>query len=308
MTIIEEQFKHRWDLCRDGQLLVDASHPLKMYLSVSEDENKQFIIRTPREMKKIKSSSSIKVVNGSRGTQNYLIIELLNPLLTSEFVFLCLDLVERSRTADTEMEALSVLIDSFSKWQQLFEATGRDLLSVREIRGLIGELLFMDSELEGGKAEEDVIAAWKTHRDAARDFVYDDSWYEIKSSSSSSDYVTISSIEQLEHDKDGELVIYFLDRKQDSGPETITLTGIIGQIENRLTTASVLAEFRKKLLTKGYTLHKEYDEIRFENARRNRYVVDDDFPKLHRDKLPDQILNAKYNLSISGIADWLKGE
>lgn len=306
--IIDNQLEQRWNSCRDGQLLVDSSHPLKMFLSLSADNNKQLLIPTLKEIHSIKSSSAIKVANGVSGLQNYLIIELINPLLTKEFVFLCVDLIEKSRNLSSEKDSLKSLIDSFSKWQQLFDDTNQELLSIAEIKGLIGELLFFQSELKKEKKAEDVIFAWKTHKEAARDYIFDDSWFEIKSVNSTSDYVTISSIEQLDHDKDGELVVYFIDRKPNATECTITLPHIIAEIESRFTRSIDLAEFRKKLLSKGYIFHLEYETLFFDNSGCNRYLVDEKFPKIVRSFLARQIVGAKYEISINGITDWLIGE
>lgn len=306
-VIIDNQLEQRWASCRDGQILVDATHPLKMYLSVSEDENKQLLVPTPRKINRIKSSSAIKITNGISGKQNYLIVELANPLLTKEFMFLCVDLIEKSRTYLSADESLKSLIDSFINWQQLFDATNHELLSVIEIKGLIGEVLFIQSELQQDKSAGSVVGAWKTHKDSARDFVYDDNWFEIKSVSSTSDYVTISSIEQLDHIKEGELVVYFLDKKQNSAEDAITLPQVIASTETLLTGSTYLGEFRKKLLSKGYIYHQEYDDVFFSVMGCNRYIVNESFPKIERSFLAEQILGAKYEISLCGLTNWLIG-
>lgn len=303
--MINEQFEQRWETCRDGQILVDSSHPLRLLLSVSEDANKQLLVPTPQEINNIKSSSAIKVTNGLCLAQHYLIIELINPTLTKEFVYLCIDLIEKSRNMQNEKEALKMLLNSFLKWQQLFDATRQDILSIEEIKGLIGELLFIIFEIKEGKNANEVLFAWKTHKDAARDFIYDDCWYEIKSTQSTSDYVTISSIEQLDHKNNGELVVYFIDKKQTQGNNIITLPIVIDIVSNLLTQATDIAEYRKKLLSKNYIYHQEYDHIFFECVNKNRYIVNGNFPKITKDKLPEQIVSAKYDISLQGIKNWL---
>ncbi|MEG0834818.1 MAG: PD-(D/E)XK motif protein [Christensenellaceae bacterium] len=303
--IIDSQLEQRWALCRDGQLLVDSSHPLRMYLGVSQDENKQLFIFTPQSIDHVKSSSAIKVVNGINGEKSYLIIELLNPFLTKEFVYLCVDLIENSRGCATEKESLKTLLDSFNKWQQLFDMTSQSLLSIAEIKGLLGELLFIESELMSGKAAENVVMAWMTHKDAARDFIYDDSWYEIKTVNSTSDYVMISSMEQLDHANEGVLVVYMIDRKSSSNEATFTLPSIATHVENLISRPIDVAELRKKLLSKGYIYHHEYDDIYFELNDQKKYNVIASFPRVKRDSVPEQVLNAKYELSIEGINDWL---
>ena len=303
--MINEDLGKRWNDCRDGQILVDASHPLKLLLGLSADGNKQLLVPVQEYVSTLKSSASIKVTNGVAGEQKYIIIELINSSLTNEFIYLCIDLIEKSRFQSTPYKSVKALLDSFCKWQQLFDVAKKDLLSGYEIKGLIGEILFINQKIKSGVNANSVIDAWQTHKDAARDFIFDDIWYEIKAVASTSDHVTISSIEQLDHESMGKLAIYFLDKKN-NGDDLINLPMIIKQTKELINDSSVVAQFTRKLLSKGYTYHQEYENEYFDFIKSNFYKVSDSFPVIRKENIPEQILNAKYDISIKAIHSWLE--
>lgn len=306
--LVTEKLEARWNDCRDGQILVDSTHPLKLLLSLSADGNKQLFIPVNKVVKGIVSSSAIKVFNVRSEEQLYFVIELINPVLVNEFVYLCVDLIEKSRMEESCVQSLKILFDTFEKWQQLFDETRNNLLTNAEIKGLIGELLFIANELKKDRSEDSIISAWKTKKDASRDFIFEDEWYEIKSVSSTSDYVSISSIEQLDHEKEGYLLVNFIDYKPSKNNNALTLPSLIILVANLMRKSAVIAEFYRKLLEKGYTYESEYDDAYFEFCGREKYLVNNTFPKIARRMLPVQITTVKYEINLTGIKDWIVGD
>ena len=148
-----------------------------------------------------------------------------------------------------------------------------------------------------------MINAWKTHKDASRDFLFDDSWSEVKTIESTKDYITISSIEQLDHDSSGNLVVFKLDRTETTDIIGISLNDLVENVRNRLGFQAV-TEFNQKLLSKGYTYNEQYDLLLFLFKGVSCYRIDDDFPCITRELLSPAIIRADYDIRLSQIERW----
>ena len=294
----------RWDACRGGQLLVDHQHPIKnMFLNINEKGNRELLIPVKKPIKKFQSTEAIGITNYKGGDSYYFAIELLSENLIKEYACLCFELIQSSRECTTQEEAVNVLFDTFRKWYSLMADVHLGILPLHEIRGLMGEVKYMIDELSSGRHEQELINAWTTHKDASRDFVYDETWNEIKTVQSSADYVSISSVEQLDHDMDGFLTVYRLDQVRKESEKTYTLNSIIHELQSKLS-MSAEAVLNRKLLAKGYTYNEHYEEYLFAFNGKDRYLVDSSFPRISKSDLAPAIKSAKYELYLSGIEEW----
>lgn len=294
----------RWDACRGGQLLVDHQHPIKnMFLNINEKGNRELLIPVNKPIKKFQSTEAIGITNYKGGDSFYFAIELLSENLIKEYACLCFELIQSSRECTTQEEAVNVLFDTFRKWYSLMADVHLGILPLHEIRGLMGEVKYMIDELSSGRHEQELINAWTTHKDASRDFVYDETWNEIKTVQSSADYVSISSVEQLDHDMDGFLTVYRLDQVRKESEKTYTLNSIIHELQSKLS-MSAEAVLNRKLLAKGYTYNEHYEEYLFAFNGKDRYLVDSSFPRISKSDLAPAIKSAKYELYLSGIEEW----
>lgn len=294
----------RWDACRGGQLLVDHQHPIKnMFLNINEKGNRELLVPVKKPIKKFQSTEAIGISNYKAGNTYYFAIELLSENLIKEYACLCFELIQSSRECATQEEAVSVLFDTFRKWYSLMADVHLGILPLHEIRGLMGEVKYMIDELLSGRHEQELINAWTTHKDASRDFVFDETWSEVKTIQSTSDYVSISSVEQLDHDMDGFLIVYRLDQVRKESEKTYTLNSIIQELQSKLS-MSAEAVLNRKLLAKGYTYNEHYDKFLFIFNGKDRYLVDSSFPRISRLDLAPAIKSAEYELYLSGIEEW----
>ena len=299
-----DDLKQQWNSCHgQGQVLVDSTHPLRMYLNINADGNKEILIPVKRPEKRFKSTAAIGVRNYENKDSKYFAIELLQPMLESEYVCLCYDLIESSRPYSSKTESHKALFEALKKWYYLLADPKRDILPEREIRGLLGELQYILDELASGKDEHDIIGAWKINKDASRDFIFDDTWSEIKTIESTKDYISISSIEQLEHDSPGILVVYKLDRTEETDLTGISLNSVVKDIRNRVGFQAE-TELNQKLLSKGYAYNEQYDNFLFQFKGVSHYCVDNDFPCITRAQLSSAIIRANYDIRLNQIERW----
>lgn len=299
-----EELSQQWNNCHGtGQILVDSSHPLRMFLNINNKGHKELLVPTPRDEKRFKSTAAIGVNNYKNQDNRYLAIELIQSSLETEYICLCNDLIESSRNYKSSTDSLKALFESFQKWYYLLADPRREILPEREIRGLIGEVQYILDELDSGMDEDTIIDAWKTHKDASRDFVFDATWSEIKTIEPSKDYVTISSLDQLEHDSLGRLIVYKLRRVGETDPCGLSLNNKIAEVRSRIGFQTEII-FNKKLLSKGYSWHEQYDNLLYTFDGRAVYQVDESFPCIQKSKLSAAIVRATYDIRISQIERW----
>ena len=109
-------------------------------------------------------------------------------------------------SADNPVKAL---VERCLDWQKLLQYVNKNVMSYSQQKGLLGELIFLKEAIEIRGAEQ-TIMSWVGPEGADQDFIFPDTWNEIKTVSISSDDVVISSFEQLLQEKDGELTVYIL--------------------------------------------------------------------------------------------------
>lgn len=294
----------RWDACNGGQLLVDHQHPIKnMYLNVNEKGNRELLIPVSKPITQFHTTEAIGISNYKNHNTYFFAIELLSDSLINEYASLCFDIINSSRECTTTKEALDTLFVAFRKWYYLMADVRLDILPMHQLRGLMGELKHILDEITAGKSDLEVINAWTTHKDAARDFIFDDTWNEIKTIQSSSDYITISSIEQLDHDMDGYITVYKLDKASPDNASAYTLNSIVNKLKSVI---SVSAEpiLSRKLLAKGYAYNDTYDNFSFIFNGKCRYIVNESFPRISRGALPVAIKSAQYEIILSRMNEW----
>ena len=161
----------------------------------------------------------------------------------------------------------------------------------------------MIDEIAEGRSDRELVNAWTTYKDACRDFIFDDTWNEIKTVQSTSDYITISSIEQLDHDMDGYLTVFKLDKASSNSTQTCTLNSIVNELR-ALLGFTVEPILNRKLLAKGYTYNEAYDQYFFTFKGKTRYIVNATFPRISKERLSPAIKSAQYEILLNRIEEW----
>ena len=283
---------------------VDETHILDIYLGKGTNSLKELLIISKTEPVICKSSRAIIIEKGRRDLDGQWATRLLLQLLDEDSVFinLCYDLIESSRKATTDIEALSMFFFRFQKWQKLMEK-GINILSEEVVRGLIGEIIYMKNYLIKDLKWDDVISAWLGTEGADKDFVFHETWVEVKSIRPGKNFVTISSLEQLSSDKVGTLAIVEIDNTSSSDVNGFTLVGIIDEVKNLLyNNLNSLNKFESKLIEMGFIENSEYHEKYYVFNQCNQYAVNENFPKIVKGSLPNGILNARYDISLATIS------
>lgn len=288
---------------------LDPSHPLDFFIGINEKGYDELALITVIEPCQMKSSKALEVEKNKRKDGKWATqIASVESKNQEIFARLCVDLVESSYTANSEQEGISRVAARFLAWQRLF-ATMHETLPMSVLKGLVGELKFAQYLLDKGVSKDDIIQSWQGPSGADRDYVLNDKWYEIKAISTGKDKVTISSLNQLETDIPGCLVVINVDESSKTDPDAVSVKAMVDKMRSALSDAPDASRiFEEKLVSLGYLDKQAYEDILFRIGTSNYYRVGEDFPRLVTDKVPSEIVAVRYDLSLAGIEPWKAGE
>ncbi|MCL1882662.1 MAG: PD-(D/E)XK motif protein [Defluviitaleaceae bacterium] len=312
MKITPEILENQWSSInyRDGGFLqINVSHPLEWHIGYLSITQRTLLLVSDSEIAQIDSSKSMAVSRRRRETDNRwtLSFELLRSEQQGVFAILCCDIIEHSRLVANEKEALKLVIQRYKQWSKLLETQRSGLMSEQSRKGLLGELLFLESRITTSGFLLSVIQGWAGADSADQDFVYPDGWFEVKSINLSSATVTISSLEQLDCVESGALVIQRIEKAAPDKSGSFSLNEVVYRIFALLAGESdALDLFRAKLSAYGYIDLQEYSEQKYIHAETILYCVDESFPKLTAKDVSPQIVSAHYELNLPSLSDWRK--
>lgn len=282
-----------------GYLLVSGEHPLSFHIGYVNGENKCFIVLNTGKVDKIPSSKAICADNIQTIDGEYALRFILNyPSLDELFVKLCWDLIDSSMLAEEPVEKI---VFQYKSWIRLLQQAGTGVLSSSAQKGLIGELLYLEEKINE-IGEDKAFRAWVGPEGSDQDFIFEYSWSEIKTTSISSDAVTISSVQQLERPEKGYLIVYFMDKTSAKGQQTKTLPEAAEKIKSMLS-VKYHDELSCKLAKTGYFEKdiERYKAYMYRLTEKRTFLVDSEFPRLIQNNIPAEIVNARYELSLSAI-------
>lgn len=293
----------------DSFTRVDESHPLDLYLGSDTLSRSAMFLKSGIEPGPFTSSQIISVSVGLRKDSKWgVTFTLLDNTYEDLFGYFCNDLIESSRNITNKDRGTEYIRNRYDKWLLMFSKSRGEILTTSVIKGLIGEMIFLKNYLIPKYGQEKAIKSWIGPDRADQDFVCEDLWYEVKATDSGAEGVTITSVEQLDTSNTGELVIVYLDKTSMADDSKITLNKLFTDISSLLDNPDLKNKLSGILLNLGYFPRPEYDELAYKLAKFERYEVGNEFPAIRRHSLPNAVISLKYQLSVSSIQKFLKGD
>lgn len=310
MSTKEKELREKWNAINyysGVALKLSVNHPLEWYVRYATPEHKSVVIVSQKAIAKIDSSKCIDASCNQRKDGKYAIsFTLMNKKQEDVFITMAGDIIEHSNV-DNDDIALKKVLHRYNAWLKLLDHKNDAILGSNTQKGLIGELLFLKEKIEAGMSPSIALAGWGGPEGADQDFVYADCWHEIKSTGASSVVISISSVEQLDRNDEGELVIYRIDNCAPDHPKSFTLYGLVHNIIDLiLQHGEDPDELILKLGSAGYIDMKEYDKQYSKVTSKQIYSVNDSFPKIRRNDIPTEITNVEYQIDIPSIKGWEK--
>jgi len=277
-----------------------TDHVLELYIGIDEHSRKMIEFRGIFKPRKISSTASISVAHYTKPAYNTLRFTLLDEEVSGLFYVFCDDLIEQTRKLLDASMGYRAVTNRFFQWKQMFTGSKKKKLTEFEIMGLIGELLFLKEWLTPRIGIQEAIRSWSGQELTHKDFSVDDNWYEVKAISRGNQTVRISSLEQLESQHDGELVVISLEKMSEEY-NGITLNKLYVEICNMITDDDLRDMFIKKITLQGYEYNNYYDDFVYVADNPRRFRVTEGFPRLVRSSVPSSIANCIYDILLRDL-------
>ena len=288
---------------------VNSTHLLDLYVGIDDTARWTLLLISEYPPMKVASSRMILVKSGRRSDKKWsLSFSLVDDSYRDMFVLFCEDIISSSACIADKEKATRFVGKRYMEWREMLANAHSSLLSPEEIKGLLGEMYFLKAFLCARYGAKEAALSWTGPKHLPQDYIIDDTWYEVKTVSSSRAEVTISSIEQLDCVKPGELVVIWADKTSVTNSDAINLNTLYKELLAMFSDDDTREQFSTMLLHYGYYPRPEYEEeeYTFEIKATARYVVSTDFPCIRRTNLPESITEAKYSLSLAVINSYRK--
>ncbi|MDZ4801054.1 MAG: PD-(D/E)XK motif protein [Bryobacteraceae bacterium] len=290
--------------------LVAEHHPLRLYWGVDSRGRYLFVVDVLEPAMPVRvilpDLEGIRIATAVQGGRGKIVL-LLNETPNWElFHALCNDLVRASAGANDEIAAVAVVVRRLQRWQDFLRRARSPILPLEEIKGLLGELLFLLNPVATRFGWDAAIGFWKGPEDAPQDFAIHDTAVEVKcQSGSSKPSVRITSVDQLNPQlPHGFLVVQTLATAETDAEGAFTLNSLTDRIRTGLGDASPAARerFEGLLFSAGYIHHEYYDGLVFQRVATSCYRIVEGFPRLRPGDIPPGIQRVTYQLELEACA------
>ncbi|MBN3489922.1 PD-(D/E)XK motif protein [Acholeplasma equirhinis] len=275
-------------------LRVDEFHPLELLIGLNENGQKTIRLKGKYNKTKLKSTRTIEVSHFMLNDDLILSFSLVDDDYEDLFYIFCNDLIDSSRLVSPN-DGYTFIVNRYDRWRT-FGSFNRKYLSENEIKGLLGELIFLKEVLARKYGISSAIEGWTGPEPLKKDFSFEDFWYEVKVANH--DTVTISSLEQLDSENEGYMILYHLE-KMSAEAKGLTLNTVVNEIFKMITLDNDRLNFIMKLASANFFRESYYDQFVFVNNRKGYFRINHKFPRLNRQDLPNAIADIKYELIIN---------
>ena len=282
----------------------DMTTNIPCYLGVYSANNLPYlsIEISQEQIKKLKEEKTVGIETKfiKINNQHFFHINLLEKIYINNYFYLLSDLIEiftLNLSEDAELIRFKKKLDS---WITFFKKNKNKRLSKEEVIGLFGELIFLEKILDFTE-DNDFIWSWKGPFGDSQDFIRNNKYIEIKTSTSQSNKnVHISSEFQL--DSEGKDFLYLANILIEESESGRSLKQIIGDVKKRLN--SEQQNFFKDLLAAIKVDEKKLSEYKekYSLKKINIYEIKDEFPVIANSQIDGALSNIEYEVDL-GLQD-----
>ena len=281
-----------------------------LFLGISKENNRCLILEVPKSVKvdfKQPNTKNLKAVY--RKDKHCIILELLDQFYHELFNDLILSMYNALKDEQSPEKSTKLFIITVNKWSAFLSGLSKSELSEREIRGMIGELVYLNHCLENSDAEavNSILDSWCGPYDETYDFEFDDKAVEVKAIVHGSLEARISNEFQLDPIPGKE--IHFVTVSLDANKAGKNIAQIIDFLRTKiLATGGDLAIFFLALSEKNLNpdTFKLYDHYRYKIPNYRIYdAQNNSFPALRRSDLNESIRKVQYRLNLEQCDDFL---
>lgn len=285
--------------------------PVGIYYGLSEEGNYRLAFLTENPPIIIDPTAHLKVSQWAECENVYwTAFELLTPSAKQVYFVLCDNLIKATLGCQSEEIAMASVKNRFTTWKKLFKNPSSDM-SEELYKGLFGELYFLKKWMLEHYSSDVAVNAWSGPDRTAKDYSVGTNWYEVKTVSTNSETVKISSLTQLDSVCAGKLILVKtekMSKEYDNGE--CSVAQLFSFILDKVSDEAIKDSFVEKISQYGYNVENcDVNYSKYRVSSLNFYHVDESFPKITPKEVPrNEIVRVQYELSISAIEKYLEGE
>lgn len=278
---------------------VSENHSLELYLGKNEKGYPTLRYNGNFTPIKIVGNSLLEIKQVKTTNYNSILFCFTSKDNLSLFYNFCADIITQTEHFDGSKDGYIEIVNRYAQWKKMFYGSSKTLTE-NEIMGLIGELLFLKNYAFKIHGTTVGLKGWSAPEPTHKDFSFENEWFEIKSVNSHKNSVLISSIEQLDSEIEGKLIIYSFEKMSPSF-KGLTLNNLVSSINEILILDTDKDIFIEKLKQIGYSYDEVYDNYVYECVSIDKYIVSKDFPRLTSKNIPIEIGKIQYEIILSMI-------
>ena len=290
----------------------DADHPLDFFWAKDHLNNYLFVYEYPASSEIIINDAlDLKGIEINSRVFNDLariIFSLKEKDNWEIFHDLCLNLMSSTNGLKDTKKAPIYILNRLKIWYKFLQKNKSGILKEEEIKGLIGELLFLKNRVIPNYGINDSIRFWIGPEGMPQDFAVNDVAVEVKCQfGGSRPRVKITSEDQL-YTQLQRLVLYVvtLGKTTAETKDAINLPNLIEEIEIIINDGSSLMvnRFQDLLLEAGYRFSEKYQNYNYIFSDEQAFTVIDDFPRIIKNDLKDGVINLNYSINLSDCSGY----
>lgn len=287
-----------------GLHLVDSDHPLQVFVGCNDAGAPRMVLRGSSRPTKPTLSDVVLVERYEDGSGKWnLSFTLQHRKFEEVFLRLADDLHARSSPSPNEQTAWDKVGVVFDEWRRLLKPRPSGLLTMEELRGLIGELWLVQNEFAASHGIAGAIEGWLGPMGLPQDFWFEDYGYcEAKAIGPATTRVRISSEHQLDED---ELVLSVIriGNTDESGVGSVNLPVLVTRVRGLLAEEGEPADALDERLSRlGVDLAEPfYSDTWFVVSTVTNYDVNAAFPRIIASTLPTGVTRVTYQIDLADI-------
>lgn len=287
-----------------GLHLVDPDHPLQIFIGATDTGAPRMVLRTFLKPPKPTLSNVVLVERYADKSGKWnLSFTLQDRKFDEVFLRLADDLHARSAPSPNEQTALDRVGSVFDEWRRLLQPRSTGLLSMEELRGLVGELWLVLNEFSDAVTVEAAIEGWLGPMGLPQDFWYDGLGYrEAKAIGPSTTRVRISSEQQLD-EEELDLLVLRIANTADQTIGAFNLPTLVGRARTALADMGASGDRLDERLSRlGVNLAEPfYLDTWFVLTGGAKYHVGPAFPRIVASTLPSGVGRVTYQIDLVEI-------
>ena len=239
-----------------------------------------------------------------------LVLRLLDSTQKDLFHKLCIDIIAATSLARSEGEALHLALMRTWRWHYLLRTGRRGFLSPEQQKGLIGELLVLETHLLPNLSSLEAVEAWRGPLEATKDFEIGRLCIEAKTRrGTATPHIIVSSEHQLDSEGIDSLFLHVveLDSVSPGTMDCFSLTDVVSRVQSRVTQGGneTADAFEERLAASGYCHEDDYSGSMWVQGKSLLYRIAEGFPRIVSWGLNTGVTKVRYSVSLAECAPFL---